>query len=179
MLILGLNGLMGTSILLLQYNMSKPDKFYESCPQKRTFRRTENMLPVETRQKELCCINPPLLNIPFDHVILDELHLFLRVTDVLTRNVLDEMIELVDEESHKRKVANPSVIWQHLQTAVEAINKLKLFCSMGHKHSGYGKKNVTCYMYSVVYHVPEAMKKHSNVKQFMGQGVEKNNDDAR
>lgn len=43
---------------------------------------------------------------------------------------------------------------------------------MGHKHSGYGKKNVTCYMYSVVYHVPEAMKKHSNVKQFMGQGTE-------
>ena len=42
---------------------------------------------------------------------------------MLTRNVLDEMIELVDEESHKRKVANPSVIWQHLQTAVEAINK--------------------------------------------------------
>lgn len=43
---------------------------------------------------------------------------------------------------------------------------------MGHKHIGYGKKNVTCYMYSVVYHVPEGMKKHSNVKRFMGQGTE-------
>lgn len=27
-------------------------------------------------------------------------------------------------------------------------------------------------MYSMVYHVPEAMKKHSNVKQFMGKGTE-------
>ena len=37
---------------------------------------------------------------------------------------------------------------------------------------GMAKKKVTCYMHSMVYHVPEAMKKHSNVKQFVEQGTE-------
>ena len=35
----------------------------------------------------------PLLKIPLKNVILDELHLFLRVTDVLGRNVILELIQ--------------------------------------------------------------------------------------
>ena len=93
--------------------------------------------------RNFCCINPPLLNVPFDHVILDELHLFLRITDVLTRNVLDEMIELDDEESHKRKVANPSVIGQHLQTAIEAINKCGVTFWVWEKKNADGKGSGT------------------------------------
>lgn len=93
--------------------------------------------------RNFCCINPPLLNVQFDHVILDELHLFLRITDVLTRNVLDEMIELDDEESHKRKVANPSVIGQHLQTAVEAINKCGVTFWVWEKKNADGKGSGT------------------------------------
>lgn len=34
-------------------------------------------------------------------------------------------------------------------------------------------------MHSMVYHMPELMRRYSIVKQFTGQGVEKNNDDAR
>lgn len=62
---------------------------------------------------------------------------------MLTRNVLDEMIELVDEESHKRKVANPSVIWQHLQTAVEAINKCGVTFWVWEKKNADGKGSGT------------------------------------
>jgi hypothetical protein len=36
------------------------------------------------------CINDPLLNIELDHVIVDELHLLLRVTDVLMTNLITE-----------------------------------------------------------------------------------------
>lgn len=61
----------------------------------------------------------------------------------------------------------------------KAKDWVNLFCSLGNKRTGYGEKNVTCYMHSMVFHVPEAMKRHSNVKQFTGQGVEKNNDNAR
>ena len=32
------------------------------------------------------------------------------------------------------------------------------------------KKNVTCYMHSMAYHVPEFMRRYSNEKQFTGQG---------
>ncbi|KAJ7384818.1 hypothetical protein OS493_019495 [Desmophyllum pertusum] len=61
----------------------------------------------------------------------------------------------------------------------QAKDWINLFCSLGNKRTGYGKKNVTCYMHAVVYHVPGAIEKYGNVKQFTGQGVEKNNDDAR
>ena len=33
------------------------------------------------------------------------------------------------------------------------------------------EKNVTCYIRSMVYHIPDALKKHGNVKQFTGQGI--------
>jgi len=33
-------------------------------------------------------INPPLLNIPLENVVVDELHLLLKVIDVLTRKAL-------------------------------------------------------------------------------------------
>lgn len=41
----------------------------------------------EKEQKKGQC-NPPLLHIPLSNVILDELHLMLRITDVLTRNLI-------------------------------------------------------------------------------------------
>ncbi len=43
-------------------------------------------------------VDPPLLNIPLDHVILDELHLLLRVVDVLLRNVIYMAMRLDREQ---------------------------------------------------------------------------------
>ena len=34
------------------------------------------------------CVLPPLVNIPLDHIVLDELHLLLRIMDVLIRNLI-------------------------------------------------------------------------------------------
>lgn len=55
---------------------------------------------------------------------------------------------------------------------------INLFCSLGATRMGYLKSRVTPYMHALVYHVPMFMKKYKNFKQFTGQGVEKNNDDA-
>lgn len=38
-------------------------------------------------------INKPSFNIDLDHVILDELHLMMRVTDRLTENIITEVME--------------------------------------------------------------------------------------
>ena len=35
------------------------------------------------------CIRTPLIDIPLDHVIPDELHLMLRVTDILIQNLIN------------------------------------------------------------------------------------------
>ena len=37
--------------------------------------------------------HPPLIDIPLNHVIVDELHLFLRITDVVLRNLIQHVIE--------------------------------------------------------------------------------------
>ena len=42
------------------------------------------------KTKNFCCVNTPLINIELDHVILDELHLLLRIMDVLIKNLVTE-----------------------------------------------------------------------------------------
>lgn len=49
--------------------------------------------------KHLGCVRQPLFDIPLDHIVLDKLHLLLRVGDVLLRNLILQ----VDNMGHKRK----------------------------------------------------------------------------
>ena len=57
--------------------------------------------------------NPPLLNIELDHVLLDELHLLLRITDVLLCNIIMMMVKF-DQNG-------PST--NHLQSLVKAVRE--------------------------------------------------------
>lgn len=62
----------------MQHNL----EYYQSDKLKRTLKSIKGCC---TKSKEnFCCINPPLFNIELDHVILDELHMMLTVTDRLT-----------------------------------------------------------------------------------------------
>ncbi len=61
------------------------------------------------------CINPPLLSISFYNIVLDELHLMLRISDVLLRNLIWETIGQDIVESHHSR---PAV---YLGKLVEAI----------------------------------------------------------
>ena len=49
--------------------------------------------------KHLGCVQSPLISVPLDQVVLDELHLLLRVMDVLIRN----LILYMDSQDHKNK----------------------------------------------------------------------------
>ena len=42
----------------------------------------------KTTDERKGCVHEPLLSIPFDHVIIDTLHLFLRIMGLLFRQVL-------------------------------------------------------------------------------------------
>ena len=55
------------------------------------------------------------------------------------------------------------------------------FLALHDKHhlEGYAKRNVTPYMHILLYHVPALINRHGSIKPFSGQGVEKNNDDAK
>lgn len=58
-------------------------------------------------------VNPPLLNFDIDDIVIDELHLMLRLTDILIRNLISAMIHYDerrfhvssgDDENHLQKI---------------------------------------------------------------------------
>jgi hypothetical protein len=233
---------------------SKPLNYYNETPLKRTFTSNSDG-----------CIHPPLLNISLDHVIPDELHLLLRVTDRLFQNIIDKVLErdaiedfnkasgqpkkvflnklvstinelgipfcvwnkknangsqsniveytsLVGQQKKKLLKNLPSTFPEYLypdtsntvqqiwvdfaeyydtisdfqlkvDQAEEVFNKAKkwvpLFCSLGSIRPGYEKSRVTPYIHVMVYHIPFFLQRHGSIKRFTGQGVEKNNDDAK
>jgi len=53
-----------------------------------TRQRTLKSLFTDYKNKEYCCKHIPLLHIETDHIIPDELHLLLRITDVLLNNLI-------------------------------------------------------------------------------------------
>lgn len=61
----------------------------------------------------------------------------------------------------------------------KAKSWINLFCSLRGKRSGYERPRVTPYMHIIPYHIPFFIEKHGGFKKFSGQGVEKNNDDAK
>ena len=58
--------------------MPKAEKYYSEKPMARTFEEIRKC----TRNHSYSCVHPPLLNVPLDNIVLDELHLMLRTTNV-------------------------------------------------------------------------------------------------
>ena len=82
--------------------MSVDEKVYTDSSKKA--RTLQKMKDLSSHSYSSCtchlgCMLPPLVNIPLDHIVLDELHLLLRITDVLIRN----LILYVDSEDHCQK----------------------------------------------------------------------------
>lgn len=268
LMIMGLNGAAANHSCLWclihkddRWDTSKPLNYYNEEP----FKRTLDGIKTNHDSKTHGCIHPPLLNIPLNHVIADELHLLLRVTDRLLQNIIDEVLErdavedfnkasgqpkkafltklvatinelgipfsvwnkknadgsasnivectsLVGPQKKKLLKGLPSTFHQYLypdtsktvqqiwvdfaeyydtvsdfqlrgDQAQEVFNKAKkwvpLFCSLGGIRPGYKKSRVTPYMHVMVYHTPIFVQEHGSFKRFTGQGVEKNNDDAK
>jgi len=48
---------------------------------------------MSTSKDNYRCDKQPLLNILLDHIVVDELHLMLRVTDILIENFVNECLD--------------------------------------------------------------------------------------
>ncbi|XP_028408194.1 uncharacterized protein LOC114530773 [Dendronephthya gigantea] len=219
-------------------------------------------------EKQFCCKDMPLLDVPLSNIVLDELHLLLRVTDILLSNLIEDAMELDDKKDFLKKKGEPKGVclqrlaqlinscgvtfnvWEkrdddgkgigkmdwtslmgaekkkllhtlpdklqlsteeiiHQDTADTVIKLWKhfgdiyfncissnnpveletcgsrircwitLFLTLQHDRKGYANKNITPYMHAAAYHIQDVLDKFKNLKQFSGQGVEKNNDVAR
>lgn len=112
-----------------RWDTSNPLDHYNLGEMKRTLYHIKSMLPLE----KYSVINKPLFNIELDHVILDELHLMMRVTDRLTENIITEVMERDGESDLGKKRGEKKGIY--LEALVSTINKI------GIPFSVWGKKN--------------------------------------
>ena len=92
-MVMGLDGARSTHWCLIhkldRWDTSKLIEHYQSIEMKRILAHIKSMLT----QKKFSVIHQSLFNIEFDHVILDKLHLMMRVTDRLTENLITEVVE--------------------------------------------------------------------------------------
>ena len=73
--------------------------------------------------------HPPLLAIDPDHIVLDELHLLLRILDVLIRNLIFEMVRLDIENNQRARSSSGS----HLERLVSTIRDCRISFSVWEK----------------------------------------------
>ena len=100
------------------HEMSKPDDYYSKAPMGRTL---ENLKQEKKKsEKNYCSIHKPLLKLHLDHIVADELHLLLRITDVLLRNVIMEVMEWDKEQQMTQKSKNKH---EHLDKLVNIIKE--------------------------------------------------------
>lgn len=79
-------------------DLSKDSGYYNVAPLKRTIQEMFELSTKKSAENYCCCLKP-LLVIPLDHIILDELHLMLRITDILTENLIEDAMQWNDKES--------------------------------------------------------------------------------
>ena len=86
----------------------------------------------------------PLVNLPLEQVVIDELHLMLRITDVLTDNLLQQTMWL-DKQAKSKTLAGP-----HTEMLVTAISACGVSFSVWEKTnadgSGSGRLDFTSLM---------------------------------
>ena len=73
---------------LQRWGMIKDLDFYNTGDMKRTLQEIRDF----HGSKTFSCIHPPLFDIEFDQVVLDELHLMMRISDRLTESIIGEVI---------------------------------------------------------------------------------------
>lgn len=136
------------SFLPTRYNMDVSDDYYEQEAIKRTIDELINECPVNGDTKEMHSFiqrakkskrkmfgqtRHPFLEIPLSHVVIDELHLMLRITDVLTDNIIKDAIE-----KDKRQGVTKALDGKCLKALVKAMRECGLSFSVWEKVDGDG-----------------------------------------
>ena len=112
--------------------MSKEYTYYSTFPMLLTL--SEVIKYVNNGKNEFGCVRQPLLNIPLDHVIPDELHLLLRITDVLLTNLLDDAMERDEKEDNLKARGMEKGV--HLKAIVQLINSCGATFNVWEKQDG-------------------------------------------
>ena len=100
-----------------RWDMSYDLQHYHLLELKRTLEELHKCAGKTT--KNYCCIHPPLLDIELDHVVPDELHLLLRIMDVLIKNIIMDAVSWDEKDNWRKKKSDREE--NHLNLLVETI----------------------------------------------------------
>ena len=122
--------------------MSKDSGYYDAIPLKRTIKE---MFELSTKKsgENYCCCHKPLLVIPLDHIILDELHLMLRITDILIENLIEDAMQWDDKESSSSSKKRSVEKSEHVKKLLQVINNCGVTFSIWEKRNADGKGSGT------------------------------------
>ena len=79
----------------------------------------------------------PLLDVPLSNIVLDELHLLLRVTDILLTNLIEDAMELYDKVDFSKRKGEPKGV--NLRKLSQLINSCGVTFSVWEKRNEDGK----------------------------------------
>jgi hypothetical protein len=113
--------------------MTKGKYFY--CQDE--FLRAIEDLSVCAKTDTFGCKYEPLGKVPLHNIVVDELHLMLRITDRMTTNLIDDAADLDDKEKHG---ILPKQKQPHLDTLIKCINKCGVTFRIWNSKDATGKK---------------------------------------
>ena len=112
-------------------------QYYQSPELKRTLEEMTQLAMKKKQENKYCCEHVPLLHIELDHVILDELHLLLRILDVLIENLVRDTLEWDRKENwDKRKGQQKN---EHLKNLESTIRSCGVSFDIWEKTNADGK----------------------------------------
>ncbi|KAL9977700.1 hypothetical protein ACROYT_G015133 [Oculina patagonica] len=116
------------------WDTSKPENYYWMDGNKRTL--ADNKELAKKSSNNCGCIRSPLLNIPIENIRVDELHLLLRVTDRLEKNIQNDAIE--KDKKYNLNKAPSARKYTNMQKTIEAINNCGVSLSVWDKRNADG-----------------------------------------
>lgn len=94
---------------------------YQSPDLKRSLKEMFELARKKKQENKFCCDHEPLLHIELDHVVLDELHLLLRILDVLVENLVKDALKWDQNENwDKRKSQHKNEHLNNLQATIRS-----------------------------------------------------------
>ena len=101
-------------------------------------RTLEEIREMSTTSKDnYCCDKQPLLNIPLDHIVVDELHLMLRITDILVENLVNECLDWDHEDDLDKKRGEAK--GAHLKNLIQVIRSCGVSFDVWEQKNSDGK----------------------------------------
>ncbi|XP_028405265.1 uncharacterized protein LOC114527775 [Dendronephthya gigantea] len=112
--------------------MSKPMDFWEN----HDCRSLKDIQDCAVKNR-FSCQHKPLLEVKLENVVLDELHLMLRITDILTKSLVNEALEWDFKDNSNKPPKDRTS--KHLSDLVECIQSCGVSFNVWEKRNADGK----------------------------------------